>query len=134
MGIKPVKDLSKVFGKFTGITGLILASSSLFLQPATLLVVAASFFFTAFLTLLSILGIAYTFNRSHQAFMVALTGGTFLKLLFGPLYIFLVYKLNPNHLTLTVLSFLGFYLLFTGFEVYQLNNNLRPHFKKEKQH
>lgn len=89
----------------------------------------------AFLFLISLItGVALTqtFKSSHINFMLAMTGGTFSKLLIGPLFIFLLVSNFPEYTILTVFSFLGAYLFFTGFELFQLMRNLRPHFKKEE--
>lgn len=128
-----INSLVKGFGKFAGLMGIAILLITPLLKTGSQLVLLVTFLFTALVTFLSSLGIAFTFNKSHQAFMGALAGGMLAKLILGPLYILAIHQLYPNYLTLSVLTFLAFYLVFTGFEVYQLNTNLRPHFRKQRQ-
>lgn len=75
--------------------------------------------------------VGYTFTKTHKFFMLALVGGMIAKLILAPIYILIMAKLYPNLLAVSTSVFLFFYLLFTGFEVYQLIRNLRPHLKKD---
>ena len=98
--------------------------------PSFLVIMNAVFLFV--ITLVTGLALAQTFQSKHFQFMTAMTGGTFSKLLIAPLFLYFLISNFPEHAVVTVFSFLGGYLLFTGFELYQLMRNLRPHLKKEQ--
>lgn len=102
-----------------------------FLAPASFQVVISSLIFNWLMTLFSGLALGYTFTSTHAFFMAALVGGMLVKLLVSPLFIYVMDQLFPDALAVTTSAFLLFYMLFTGFEVYQLIRKLRPHLKKE---
>ncbi len=88
--------------------------------------------FLFFITLITGVSLIQTIESRHFRFMLALTAGTFSKLLIAPLFLYLLITQYPQNKLLIVFSFLTGYLLFTGFELFQLFRNLRPHLKKEE--
>ncbi len=87
------------------------------------------FLFT--ITYLSGVAMVYTLMDNHTRFMFAMAGSTIGKLLLSFIYIALLVYYNEDQAFTIVASFFFFYILFTGFEVFQLFHKLRPHLKKE---
>jgi hypothetical protein len=102
-------------------------------DTASFTVLISGVIFTWLMTLVSGLVVGYTFTKAHKFFMIALVGGMLAKLLVSPLYIYVMAQLFPDSLLISTMAFLFFYLLFTGFEVYQFIRNLRPHLKKDQE-
>lgn len=82
--------------------------------------------------LISGLALAYTLMDKHNRFMMAMGGSTFLKIMLGLAFIGIFVTLFKGKAFTIVAAFFVFYMLFTGFEVFQLFRNLRPHLKKEQ--
>jgi hypothetical protein len=131
MGKSPLSYFIKHF-TLLGLVILLLTSGLVgFLEPDTFKVVLSSLIFNWLMTLISGLVLGYTFTRTHAFFMGALVGGMLVKLIVSPIYIYVMDQLFPDVLAVTTSAFLLYYMLFTGFEVYQLIRNLRPHLKKD---
>ncbi len=131
MGKSP---LSSFIRNFTLVGLVVLLVTSFFvgvLDPAIFKVTISGLIFNWLMTLISGLALGYTFTRTHAFFMGALVGGMLVKLVVSSIYIYVMGQVFPDILAVTTSAFLLFYLLFTGFEVYQLIRNLRPHLKKD---
>lgn len=131
MGKSP---LSSFIRNFTLVGLVVLLVTSFFvgvLDPAIFKVTISGLIFNWLMTLISGLALGYTFTRTHAFFMGALVGGMLVKLVVSSIYIYVMGQVFPDILAVTTSAFFLFYLLFTGFEVYQLIRNLRPHLKKD---
>jgi hypothetical protein len=133
MGTSPLAYFIRNF-TLLGLISLILTGSlSWNTDTASFTVLISGVIFTWLMTLVSGLVVGYTFTKAHKFFMIALVGGMLAKLLVSPLYIYVMAQLFPDSLLISTMAFLFFYLLFTGFEVYQFIRNLRPHLKKDQE-
>lgn len=126
-----VRQFLSAFALYGLTLSLPLMVSAWFTSRADFQLLVASFLFTGLITALAGTALASTFEGSHMAFMAALSGSMFGKLLLAGVYVFILVRQFPDSAALSVSGFLLFYLLFTGFEVYHLIRNLRPHFKKD---
>jgi hypothetical protein len=117
---------------FTGVVGLVIGALSYFTSNALvhpfiwyilgffLLITGATFYITR-------LGISYDSDNFQLYYFGSM--GFRMLLSIGVVFIY-VYLFAENELQF-VLNFFVLYFLFTGFEIFSLLANLRPHLKKQ---
>ncbi len=131
MPAQSVRQFLSAFAIYGLILLLPLVASAWFTSKSDFQLLMAGFLFSGLITALAGIALASTFEGSHMAFMAALAGSMFGKLLLAGVYVFVLVRQFPGSVAVSVSGFLLFYLLFTGFEVYHLIRNLHPHFKKD---